>query len=218
MRRSDSGVPHALSIEARAALVRRGQILSRLTLIYNALEGAISIAVGAMAGSISLIGFGVDSVIEVSSSVAALWRLRADADLAHRARVEAITLRFIGLSFIALAAYIIVDAGRALYLREPPERTVPGIAVAAASVVVMPLLARAKRSVGMSLGSRALSADARQTSLCTWLSVIVLTGLGLNALFGWWWADPIAAICMTPIIAKEGVEGLRGEESCDDCH
>jgi divalent metal cation (Fe/Co/Zn/Cd) transporter len=207
-----------LSIETRAALVRRGQILSRLTLAYNAFEGAISIAVGAMAGSISLVGFGVDSVIEVSSSVAALWRLRADADPAHRARVEAITLRFIGLSFIALAAYIIVDAGRALYLREPPERTLPGIAIAAASVVVMPLLARAKRSVGVKLGSRALTADAMQTSLCTWLSAIVLTGLGLNALFGWRWADPIAAICMTPIIAKEGVAGLRGADSCDDCH
>jgi len=173
--------------------------------------------VGAMAGSISLVGFGIDSVIEVSSSVAALWRLRADADPTHRARVEAITLRFIGLSFLALAVYILVDAGRALYLREAPERSVPGIVIAAASVVVMPLLARAKRRVGGTLGSRALTADAMQTSLCTWLSAIVLVGLGLNALLGWWWADPVAAICMTPIIAKEGVEGLRGEDHCDDC-
>lgn len=201
----------------RAALVRRGQLLSRVTLIYNTIEGAVSIVVGAMAGSISLVGFGIDSVIEVSSSVAALWRLRADADPTHRARVEAITLRFIGLSFVALAVYILVDAGRALYLREPPDRSVPGIVIAAASVVVMPLLARAKRRIGMTLGSRALTADAMQTSLCTWLSAIVLVGLGLNALLGWWWADPVAAICMTPIIAKEGVEGLRGEDHCDDC-
>lgn len=214
---STSVASHTLSVNDRAALVRRGQLLSRVTLMYNTIEGAVSIMVGAMAGSISLVGFGIDSVIEVSSSVAALWRLRADADPTHRARVEAITLRFIGLSFLALAVYILVDAGRALYLREAPERSVPGIVIAAASVVVMPLLARAKRRVGGTLGSRALTADAMQTSLCTWLSAIVLVGLGLNALLGWWWADPVAAICMTPIIAKEGVEGLRGEDHCDDC-
>ena len=206
-----------LSIDVRAILVRRGQLLSRVSLAYNTLEGVVSIGVGAMAGSISLVGFGVDSVIEVSSSIAALWRLRADANVDTRARVESITLRFVGLSFLALALYIVVDAGRALYLRQPPERTVPGIIIAAASVVIMPVLARAKRRVGIKLGSRALTADAMQTSLCTWLSAIVLLGLGLNALFGWWWADPVAAICMTPIIAKEGIEGLRGEDHCDDC-
>jgi divalent metal cation (Fe/Co/Zn/Cd) transporter len=206
-----------LSDAGRTALVRRGQFLSRMSLAYNTLEGLVSIGVGAMAGSISLVGFGVDSVIEVSSSVAALWRLRVDANVRSRARVEALTLRFIGLSFLALVLYIIVDAGRALYLREPPERTVPGIIIAALSVVIMPVLARAKRQVGIRLGSRALTADAMQTSLCTWLSAIVLVGLGLNALFGWWWADPVAAICMTPIIAKEGIEGLRGEDHCDDC-
>ena len=206
-----------LSDAGRTALVRRGQFLSRMSLAYNTLEGLVSIGVGAMAGSISLVGFGVDSVIEVSSSVAALWRLRVDANVRSRARVEAVTLRFIGLSFLALVLYIIVDAGRALYLREPPERTVPGIIIAALSVVIMPVLARAKRQVGIRLGSRALTADAMQTSLCTWLSAIVLVGLGLNALFGWWWADPVAAICMTPIIAKEGIEGLRGEDHCDDC-
>ena len=216
VRPSVSGLHHDLSIETRATLVRRGQILSRVTLLYNVLEGVLSIAAGAMAGSISLVGFGMDSVIEVLSSVAALWRLRSDADPTDRARVETITLRFIGLSFMALAAYIIIDAGRTLYLREPPDKTVLGIIVAAASVVVMPLLARAKRRIAVKLGSRALTADAMQTSLCTWLSAIVLAGLGLNALFGWWWADPVAAICMTPIIAKEGLEGVRGEDHCVD--
>ncbi len=214
---TDSVGGGGLSVDARATLVRRGQFLSRVSLAYNTLEGVVSIGVGAMAGSISLVGFGVDSVIEVSSSVAALWRLRVDASVRNRARVEAVTLRFIGLSFLALVLYIVVDAGRALYLREAPERTVPGIIIAIASVVVMPVLARAKRQVGMRLGSRALTADAMQTSLCTWLSAIVLVGLGLNAVFGWWWADPVAAICMTPIIAKEGIEGLRGEDHCDDC-
>lgn len=201
----------------RTALVRRGQLLSRATLAYNSVEGVVSIIVGAMAGSISLLGFGVDSVIEVSSSLAALWRLRADVDLRRRAEVEAWTVRLIGLLFLALAAYVAIDAARALYLREPPERTIAGIGIAAASVVIMPLLARAKRRVAVALDSRALVADARQTSLCTWLSVIVLIGLGLNALFGWWWADPVAALCMTPIIAKEGLEGLRGEDHCNDC-
>ncbi|HEV8218531.1 MAG TPA: cation transporter [Gemmatimonadaceae bacterium] len=212
-----AGASAVLRSDARAALVRRGQQLSRLSLAYNSLEAIVSLIVGAMAGSISLIGFGADSVIEVSSSVAALWRLRADADFVRRARVEAITLRLIGLSFLGLTLYILIDAGHALYLREAPEKTVPGIFIAAASVVIMPLLARAKRRVGIRLGSRALTADAMQTSLCTWLSAIVLLGVGLNALLGWWWADPMAALCMTPIIAKEGIEGLRGEEHCDDC-
>ena len=209
--------PPELSAHQRAALVRRGQSLSRVTLVYNCLEGIASIVAGAMAGSISLVGFGIDSIIEVSSSIAALWRLRADADAAHRERVERVTVRTISALFLALALYILVDAGRSLVRREPPERSVPGIVIAALSVVIMPALARAKRRIAVTLRSRALTADAMQTSLCTWLSAIVLVGLGLNALFGWWWADPVAAICMTPIIAKEGVEGLRGEEHCDDC-
>ncbi len=206
-----------LSVDDRAALARRGQFLSRVSLAYNTLEGVLSIVVGALAGSVSLVGFGADSVIEVTSSLAALWRLRADPDQLRRARVEVLTLRVIGLSFLALALYIVIDAGRALYLRVPPERTELGIIIAAVSVVFMPMLARAKRRVGVTLGSRTLTADAMQTSLCTWLSAIVLAGLGMNALFGWWWADPIAAICMTPLITKEGIEGLRGEDHCDDC-
>ena len=218
MARIDVAVPRpSLPADERRALVRRGQWLSRATLAYNALEGIVSIVAGVMAGSISLIGFGVDSAIELASSIAALRRLRADADPAHRARVEKATLRFIGLSFLALAAYVLIDAARALYLREVPERTIAGIGITALSLIVMPLLARAKRRVGVKLGSRALTADAMQTALCTWLSAIVLAGLGLNALLGWWWADPIAAICMTPIIAREGVEGIRGDASCVDC-
>ena len=209
--------PTQLSPDQRAELVRRGQLLSRITLAYNCLEGIASIVAGAVAGSISLVGFGIDSVIEVSSSVAALWRLRADADAKRRERVERITVRTIGALFIALALYILIDAAHSLVLRQPPERSVPGIVIAALSVVIMPALARAKRRVAVALGSRALSADAMQSSLCTWLSAIVLVGLGLNALFGWWWADPIAAVCMTPIIAKEGVDGLRSADPCNDC-
>ena len=210
--------PRGLTAEARTALVRRGQFLSRVTLAYNCLEGVAAIIAGAFAGSISLVGFGVDSVIEVASSIAALWRLRADADPLHRERTERLTLRVIGFLFLALALYIVIDAGHALYVREAPEKTLPGILITAASVVIMPMLGRAKKRVGVQLRSRALEADAKQTNLCAWLSVIVLVGVGLNAILGWWWADPLAALCMAPIIAKEGVEGVRGEESCDDCH
>jgi divalent metal cation (Fe/Co/Zn/Cd) transporter len=207
--------PARLTDGDRARLVRRGRLLSWLTLGYNSLEGVVSIVVGAMAGSVSLVGFGVDSVIEVVSGIAALWRLRADRDAARRARAEQVTLRIIGLSLLALAIYVLVEASRALYLREAPQRTIRGVVIAAASVMLMPLLARAKRRIGVALGSRALVADAMQTTLCTYLSVIVLAGLALNALFGWWWADPVAALCMVPLIAKEGTEGLRGEDHCN---
>jgi divalent metal cation (Fe/Co/Zn/Cd) transporter len=203
--------------QARGSLVRRGQLLSRITLAYNAAEGMAAIVTGILAGSVALVGFGIDSAIEVISSGAALWRLRSDVDVSHRDRVEHASLRIIGGCFVALALYIAVDAGHALWMREAPDKTIPGIVVAALSVVTMPLLARAKRRVAVGLGSRALQADATQTDLCMYLSAIVLAGLTLNAVFGWWWADPVAALLMTPIIAREGIEGLRGEHICDDC-
>ncbi len=200
----------------RAPLVRRGLWLNYATLGYNVLEAVVSLVAGLLAGSVALVGFGVDSVIEVTSSGAAQWRLRADLDAARRERVERLTLRVIGASFLALAAYVAYDSATTLWRREHPERSVVGIVILALSVVVMPLLARAKHRVAAGLGSRALRADAAQTSLCAYLSVIALAGVALNALVGWWWADPAAALAMTPIIVKEGVEGLRGE-TCDDC-
>lgn len=207
----------ASPFEDRAAVARRGTLLSRVTLLYNAVEGVVSIVAGVMAGSIALVGFGADSVIEVTSSLAALFRLGRDSDPERRAHAERIALRVVGFSFLALALYVAVDAGHALYSRQAPERTLLGLAITTLSVVVMPLLARAKRQVALKLGSRALTADAKQTSLCAYLSVIVLAGLLLNAAFGWWWADPLAALAMTPIIAKEGIEGVRGESECVDC-
>jgi cation diffusion facilitator family transporter len=191
--------------------------LSRITLAYNTLEGVASIVAGAMAGSVSLVAFGIDSAIEVASSAASLWRLRADMDPHERERVERVSLRVIGACFILLALYIAVDAGHSLWSTERPERTLPGVAIAGLSVIVMPILARAKRKVATGLGSRALRADAAQTDLCSYLSLIVLVGLGLNATLGWWWADPAAALLMVPIIAKEGVEGLQAEKPCEDC-
>ena len=207
-----------LDATARARLASRGQWLSVATLGYNSLEGLIAIGAGVLAGSVALVGFGVDSVIEVAAALAALWRLRAErfTDVARRQRAEQVTLRIVGVSFLALAAYIAVDAGLALWRREVPHASRVGLVLTAASVVVMPVLARAKRGVAAALSSGALAAEATQTRLCAYLSAIVLGGLALNALFGWWWADPIAALVMVPIIAKEGVEGLRGEDACGD--
>lgn len=199
--------------QMRATLVRRGKRLTMLTLAYNTLEGIASLVAGAFAGSISLIGFGADSVIEVVSSIAALWRLRADVDEQRRVLIERRTLRLIGATFLLLALYILIEAAHSLFTREAPERSVVGIVIAGASVVIMPILARAKRRVATALESRALAADAMQTSLCAWLSWIVLGGLALNATLGWWWADPIAGVCMTPIIAREGIEGLRRQRN-----
>ena len=202
------------AIAARPALVRRGLRLNYLTLAYNTAEAIVSLAAGLVAGSVALVGFGVDSGIEVAASVAAQWRLRADLDLARRERVERVTRQVIGTSFLVLAAYVTVDSVTTLWRREAPEASRVGLVILVLSVLVMPVLARAKRRIARALQSRALEADAAQTSLCAYLSVIALAGVGLNAAFGWWWADPVAALAMVPIIAMEGVEGLRGDSEC----
>jgi divalent metal cation (Fe/Co/Zn/Cd) transporter len=200
----------------REGLVRRGQRLSWLTLGYNSIEGMVAIGAGLLAGSVALVGFGFDSAIELAASAAALWRLNADVDPVERERVELLTLRAVGVLFLALALYVTLDAVNALLKHQAPDESKVGIALAAASLVVMPLLARAKRKVAIALGSRALRAESQQTQLCTYLSAILLGGLTLNAFLGWWWADPAAALIMVPIIGKEGIEALRGQDSCDD--
>jgi divalent metal cation (Fe/Co/Zn/Cd) transporter len=201
----------------RAVLVSRGMRLNWLTLAYNSLEGVIAISAGLLAGSVALVGFGFDSVIEVTASGAAQWRLRSDIVPLRRERVERISLRLIGASFLALALYVAYDSIASLWTRARPDTSWLGIALAIASLIVMPLLARAKRQVASGLRSSALTADARQTTLCAYLSAILLGGLALNAMFGWWWADPIAALIMVPIIAHEGIEGVRGRTiGCDD--
>lgn len=197
------------------ALIRRGLWLNAASLLYNALEGIIALVAGLLAGSVALVGFGADSMIEVTASVAAQWRLRAHFDPLRRERVEGNTVRIIGWCFLLLALYVAYDSIRSLVLQERPSESNVGIALTALSVLIMPLLARAKRRVAMDVGSRALVAEARQTSLCAYLSAIVLGGLALNAVLGWWWADPVAALFMVPIIAKEGFDGLRGEKP--DC-
>jgi len=205
---------HAEAIH-RTSLVRRGVTLEYFTIAYNSLEGLIAIVAGFIAGSIALVGFGFDSVIEVTSGAALLSRLHADTDEELRERVEAIALRIVGVCFLVLALYVGYEAISSLAYHEMPERSLPGILLAVVSLIVMPLLAHAKRKVGRNINSGAMMADAKQTEFCTYLSAILLGGLLLNALFGWWWADPAAALVMVPIIAKEGIEALRGDTCCD---
>jgi divalent metal cation (Fe/Co/Zn/Cd) transporter len=201
------------------ALVRRGLQLSYATLAYNCLEGLIAILAGLAAGSIALVGFGADSLIEVTASLAAIWRLHSDSDPTRRERSERISLRVIGILFLALAAYVAADATQSLITRQAPDTSLVGLLLAAASLIVMPLLARAKRKVAVAMGSGALAAESQQTMLCTYLSAILLGGLILNAAVGWWWADPVAALAMVPIIALEGREAIQGRSACgDDCH
>lgn len=195
----------------RPELVRRGQRLEYFTVAYNSLEGLVSLLAGLIAGSVSLVGFGLDSAIEVASGAALLWRLHHDLNPSRRERAERSTLRIVGWCFLSLAAYIAYESGSSLIRREGPERSIPGIAIAALSVIVMPLLARAKRRVAIGIGSSAMHADSRQTDFCTYLSAILLVGLALNAVFGWWWADPAAGVVMAPIIANEGFSALRGK-------
>jgi divalent metal cation (Fe/Co/Zn/Cd) transporter len=203
-------------LAARPALVRRGLALNYLTIGYNVLEAVVAIGAGIVSGSVALLGFGLDSVIEVTASGAAQWRLRADIDASRRERVEHLTLRIIGWSFLALAVYVALDSANALLRREAPERSVVGLVLLALSAIVMPILARAKRTVARAMTSRALEADAMQTSLCAYLSVIALAGVAANAGLGWWWADPVAALAMVPIIAREGIDGVRAKP-CDCC-
>jgi divalent metal cation (Fe/Co/Zn/Cd) transporter len=202
------------SVRSRADIVKRGRKLEYFTIAYNGLEGLIAIVAGLFAGSIALIGFGFDSVIEVTSGGMLLWRLYADVNESLRERAERLSLRIVGFCFFALALYISYDSIALLVRQRAPERSIPGIVLALASLIVMPLLARAKRKVAGDIGSAAMKADARQTEFCTWLSAILLGGLVLNACLGWWWADPAAGLVMAPIIAREGVEGLRGDPCC----
>ena len=179
-----------------------GRRLEYFTLAWNSLEALTSIFAGLLSGSIALIGFGFDSVIECLSGATMLWRLGDE-------RREAAALKLVGGSFLVLAAYVAGDAVKVLLTREPPEKSLLGIAIAALSLITMPLLARAKRKVARELKSGAMQADSRQTDLCAYLSAILLVGLLLNATLHWWWADPVAALLMTPIIVKEGWDGLR---------
>ena len=204
-------------MSTRAAAVHRGLGLEYFTVGWNAFEALIALISGAIAGSIALIGFGLDSVIEVSAGVILLWRLHSDRDEVRREARERRAQRLVGMTLLALAAYVSGDSILGLVRRERPERSLPGIALALVSLISMPLLARSKRTVASAIGSGAMKADSRQTDICAFLSAILLLGLLLNAWLGWWWADASAGIAMTPLIAYEGVQAIRGKTCCDTC-
>jgi divalent metal cation (Fe/Co/Zn/Cd) transporter len=201
----------------RTNIVSRGIRLEYITVGWNVVEGAVAVLAGLLAGSVALVGFGVDSAIESSSGAVLLWRLRAEQTGKNIERAEQTALKLVGASLLLLAAYVTFNAIKTLVTREQPQRSILGIVLSVLSLIVMPLLARAKRRTAAELNSAALHADSRQTSICAYLSAILLGGLLLNAALGWWWADPVAALAMVPIIVQEGREALKGE-TCTDCH
>lgn len=200
----------------RDRLLARGLRLEYLTVGWNLLEGAVSIGAALAAGSVALLGFGVDSFVESVSGLVLIWRLRAEQrgelDEAAVERVEHRAERIVAISLLLLGAYILVDAAWSLVHADRPSASPVGIIVTALALGVMGFLARAKRTTGEALGSRALIIDAFQTTTCLWLSVTTLVGLAANALLGWWWADPVAAIVIALLVLREAIEAWRGEE------
>jgi divalent metal cation (Fe/Co/Zn/Cd) transporter len=207
-----------LAIDLRAPLLRRALHLEYATVGWNIVEGIVAIGAALAAGSIALLGFGVDSFVETASGGVLIWRLRAEQRARDEAAIERLDRRahrLVGLSLFLLAGYVALDASWALWAREAPEASWVGIALTSVSIGAMGWLARAKRSAASALRSRALAADSFQTTACFWLSVLTLSGVGLNTLLGWWWADPAAALAMTPVLVREGREAWRGEDCCD---
>lgn len=212
-------IPLALTAraEARAVALRRARLLNKVSIGWNVVEAVVALAAGVAAASVSLIGFGLDSSIEVSASAILAWRLARERRGGCMAESDRLATRGIAVSFAALAAYVWVHAASDLAGRAQPEASVVGVVLAALSLAVMPQLARAKRRLAPALGSRAAASEANQTFLCALLSAVVLVGLGLNAAFGWWWADPVAALVMGAIAAAEAVRTWRAESLEDTC-
>ncbi|NEE26047.1 cation transporter [Streptomyces sp. SID7982] len=197
----------------RDALARRIRLLVAATIAYNVIEAVVALTAGTLASSSALIGFGLDSVIEVSSAAAVAWQFSAREHAVREAR-ERTALRIIAVSFLALAAYVAVDAVRALAGTGEAEPSPLGIAIAALSLAIMPFLSAAQRRAGREIGSASAVADSKQTLLCTYLSAVLLVGLILNAAFGWSWADPVAALAIAGIAVKEGRDAWRGKGCC----
>ncbi|WP_327714716.1 cation transporter [Streptomyces sp. NBC_00490] len=197
----------------RETLARRIRLLVGATIIYNVVEAVAALTAGTIASSTALIGFGLDSVIEVSSAAAVAWQFSARDHAVREAR-EHTTLRIIAVSFFVLAAYVTTDAVRALTGTGEAEPSLPGILLAALSLAVMPFLSAAQRRAGRELGSASAVADSKQTLLCTYLSAVLLAGLVLNAALGWSWADPFAALAIAALAVKEGRDAWQGKGCC----
>ena len=199
----------------RLKQVRRGFHLSIFTVAWNIVEGIVAIISGILAGSVALLGFGIDSFVESASGIVVGWRFSYEMSgrsQEQAEKAESLAARITGSLLLILAAYLLIDSCRRLlgFGREP-DPSLPGIILTIISLIVMPMLARAKLRLADSLGSKALRADSYETIACAWLSATTLAGLALNALFRWWWADPVAALAIVPLIVREGLEGLRGE-------
>jgi divalent metal cation (Fe/Co/Zn/Cd) transporter len=195
---------------------RRALLLEYFTVGYNVGEGVAAVVAGHFAGSIALIGFGLDSAIESASGAILIWRLKVHGRVSpeEEERVEKKAARLVGLSFFALGAYVLFESLRKLYLAERPEASPFGIALAAASLIIMPVLSYAKLRTALRLGSRAMAADSRQTFICSLLSAALLAGLGANYLWGVWWADPVSALVIVFFIAREGIEAMSEGKAC----
>ena len=204
-------------LQPRLSLLRHALRLEALTIAWNVIEAVIAVSAGLLAGSVALVSFGLDSVIETVAAAALYRRLNAElggVDQCEIERQERLALRIVGFTFLALAAYIIYEAGSTLWFRNAPEPSAVGIGLATLSLVIMPVLAFAKLRAGRKLNSKALIADSKETFVCAYLSLALLVGLAANMLFGVWWADPVAALLMLPWVVKEGLEAMNGE--CDD--
>ncbi|WP_282693552.1 cation transporter [Streptomyces sp. CC208A] len=201
------------SPDRRDTLTRRIRLLVAATITYNVIKAVVAITAGALASSTALIGFGLDSVIEVSSAAAVTWQFSARDHAVREAR-EQRTLRIIAVSFFTLAAYVSVDSVRALTGTGKADHSIPGIVLAALSLAIMPFLSAAQRKAGRELGSTSAVADSKQTLLCTYLSAVLLAGLLANLLLGWSWADPIAALVIAAIAVKEGRDAWQGKGCC----
>lgn len=202
--------PNALSAAEKTRLGRRAQLLAAASVTYNVFEAVVAISAGVVAGSVALVGFGLDSVVEVSSGLIILWQFRHRMPETRERRA----LRLMALSFFALAAYVTVESVHALLTGDHPGGSPVGIGLAIASLSIMPFLSGAQRRTGRALGSNAVIADSTQTLLCTYMSAVLLAGLVLNAILGWWWADPVVGLVIAAVVVKEGREAWRGEGCC----
>ncbi len=205
--------------DEKAALIKKALLINWVLIVYNVIEAVASVTFGIRAESIALVGFGLDSIIEVSSAAILVWRLSHKGTLEEESKKDKKALFLVGITFFLLAAYIGYESVLKLWHSNKPEASLAGVIIATFSVLIMPSLGLAKRKIARQIGSKALEADAMETIICSYLSGVLLVGLALNWLFGWWWADPVAGLAMIYFLVKEGREAISGDDCCGKkCH